>query len=69
MSSSSECNTSSESSSKSIGPDFEPVIASPCSLLTRRFGNPHPDPENPTVPWSYYVKKRTEALEDNKESF
>ncbi|KAG1742197.1 hypothetical protein EDB19DRAFT_1827833 [Suillus lakei] len=52
-----------------IGPDFEPVIASPCSLLTRRFGNPHLDPENPTAPWSYYIKKRTEALEDNQESF
>ncbi|KAG1720615.1 hypothetical protein EDB19DRAFT_1917835 [Suillus lakei] len=44
-----------------VGPDFNPVDASPCTLLTRRMGNPHPDPENPTVPWSYYVKKRTEA--------
>ncbi|KAG2118325.1 hypothetical protein DEU56DRAFT_918932 [Suillus clintonianus] len=51
-----------------IGPDFEPVVASPCTLLTRRLGNPHPDPKNPTAPWSYYVKKRTEALEDNQES-
>ncbi|KAG1738252.1 hypothetical protein EDB19DRAFT_2025453 [Suillus lakei] len=30
----------------------------------KRAGNPHPDPENPTAPWSYYVKKRTEAQED-----
>ncbi|KAG1718531.1 hypothetical protein EDB19DRAFT_1920448 [Suillus lakei] len=44
-----------------VGPDFDPVDASPCTLLTRRVGNAHPDPENPTAPWSYYVKKRTEA--------
>ncbi|KAG2740251.1 hypothetical protein P692DRAFT_20881102 [Suillus brevipes Sb2] len=47
--------------------DFQPVVASPCTLLTRRIGNPHPDPENPTAPWSYYVKKRTEAPEDDSE--
>ncbi|KAG1719325.1 hypothetical protein EDB19DRAFT_1919090 [Suillus lakei] len=47
-----------------IGSEFEPVVASPCNLLIRHAGNPHPDPENPTVPWSYYVKKRTEAQED-----
>ncbi|KAG2353493.1 hypothetical protein BDR07DRAFT_1383098 [Suillus spraguei] len=34
------------------GPDFH------CNLLVRRVGNPHPDPENPTVPCSYYVKKK-----------
>ncbi|KAG2033272.1 hypothetical protein BDR03DRAFT_1014441 [Suillus americanus] len=44
-----------------IGPDFQPVVASPCSLLTRCISNPHPDPKNPTVPWSYYVKKMTEV--------
>ncbi|KAG1732696.1 uncharacterized protein EDB91DRAFT_1251738 [Suillus paluster] len=48
------------------GPDFQPVTASPCSLLTRRLGNPHPDPENPTAPWNYYVKKRAEAPEDHE---
>ncbi|KAG0696452.1 hypothetical protein DFH29DRAFT_879328 [Suillus ampliporus] len=32
----------------------QPVIASLCNLLTRRTGNPDPDPANPTVPWSYY---------------
>ncbi|KAG1749519.1 hypothetical protein EDB19DRAFT_1904641 [Suillus lakei] len=47
-----------------ISSEFEPVVASPCNLLIRHAGNPHPDPENPTVPWSYYVKKRTEAQED-----
>ncbi|KAG2337488.1 hypothetical protein BDR05DRAFT_1004971 [Suillus weaverae] len=50
-----------------ISPDFEPVVASPCNLLTRCAGNPNPDPENPTAPWSYYVKKRTKALEDQDE--
>ncbi|KAG2135978.1 hypothetical protein DEU56DRAFT_911847 [Suillus clintonianus] len=50
-----------------ISPDFEPVVASPCSLLTRRIGNPNPDPENPTAPWSYYIKKRTEVQEDQEE--
>ncbi|KAG1734395.1 uncharacterized protein EDB91DRAFT_1084055 [Suillus paluster] len=28
------------------------------------FGNPHPDPKNPTAPWDYYVKKREEDQED-----
>ncbi|KAG2074892.1 hypothetical protein BDR04DRAFT_1150709 [Suillus decipiens] len=46
-----------------IGPKFQPVFASPCKLLTRHAGNPNPDPENPTAPWSYYVKKRTEELD------
>ncbi|KAG2082807.1 hypothetical protein BD769DRAFT_1398261 [Suillus cothurnatus] len=40
-----------------IDPDYQPVVASPCKLLTRRAGNPNEDPENPTAPWSYYVKK------------
>ncbi|KAG2126984.1 hypothetical protein BD769DRAFT_1668104 [Suillus cothurnatus] len=40
-----------------IGEDYQPVVASPCKLLTRRVGNPNEDPENPTAPWSYYVKK------------
>ncbi|KAG2343105.1 hypothetical protein BDR05DRAFT_1000413 [Suillus weaverae] len=47
-----------------ISPEFEPVVASPCNLLTRQVGNPNPDPENPTAPWSYYIKKRTEVLEN-----
>ncbi|KAG1722820.1 hypothetical protein EDB19DRAFT_1916473 [Suillus lakei] len=47
-----------------ISSEFEPVVASPCNLLIRCAGNPHPDPENPTAPWSYYIKKRTEAQED-----
>ncbi|KAG1860982.1 hypothetical protein C8R48DRAFT_774243 [Suillus tomentosus] len=43
----------------------QPVVASPCNLLTRRVGNPNPDPANPTAPWSYYVTRRAdEALED-----
>ncbi|KAG1888126.1 hypothetical protein F4604DRAFT_1916044 [Suillus subluteus] len=36
---------------------YQPVVASPCKLLTRHVGNPNEDPENPTVPWSYYIKK------------
>ncbi|KAG1807561.1 hypothetical protein EV424DRAFT_1350666 [Suillus variegatus] len=44
-----------------INPEFQPVVASPCDLLTRRTGNPNPDPANPTAPWSYYVKARTET--------
>ncbi|KAG1822219.1 hypothetical protein EV424DRAFT_1538939 [Suillus variegatus] len=43
-----------------IGPDFQPVVASLCNLLTRRTGNPNPDPENPTAPWSYYIKQKIE---------
>ncbi|KAG1787636.1 hypothetical protein EV424DRAFT_1551028 [Suillus variegatus] len=31
-------------------------LASPCDLLTRRFENPNPDPDNPTAPWRYYVR-------------
>ncbi|KAG1799069.1 hypothetical protein EV424DRAFT_1546147 [Suillus variegatus] len=52
-----------------IGPEFQPVIASLCDLLTRRAGNPNPDPKNPTAPWSYYVKKKAEEpdLDDDKE--
>ncbi|KAG2112882.1 hypothetical protein DEU56DRAFT_919751 [Suillus clintonianus] len=43
----------------------EPIIASPCNLLTRRIGNPNPDPENPLAPWSYCVSKRSaDVLED-----
>ncbi|KAG1854119.1 hypothetical protein C8R48DRAFT_776906 [Suillus tomentosus] len=42
----------------------QPVVASPCNLLTRRVGNPNPDPANLTAPWSYYVTRRAdEALE------
>ncbi|KAG1880694.1 hypothetical protein C8R48DRAFT_767470 [Suillus tomentosus] len=41
-----------------INPEF--IVVSPCELLTRRAGNPNPNPANPTVPWSYYVKARTE---------
>ncbi|KAG1804360.1 hypothetical protein EV424DRAFT_1544642 [Suillus variegatus] len=44
-----------------INPEFQPVVASPCDLLTRRAGNPNPDPANPTAPWSYYVKARIET--------
>ncbi|KAG2113629.1 hypothetical protein BD769DRAFT_1673622 [Suillus cothurnatus] len=47
-----------------IEPEFEPITASPCNLLVRRAGNPNPDPENPTAPWSYYIKKSPEVLED-----
>ncbi|KAG1722130.1 hypothetical protein EDB19DRAFT_1916859 [Suillus lakei] len=47
-----------------IGSEFDPVIASPCNLLTRCCGNPNPDPKNPTAPWHYYVKKREEVQED-----
>ncbi|KAG2741469.1 hypothetical protein P692DRAFT_20880047 [Suillus brevipes Sb2] len=47
-----------------IGPEFEPIATSPCKLLVRRLGNPNPDPENPTAPWSYYVKKSPEVLEE-----
>ncbi|KAG2150697.1 uncharacterized protein EDB93DRAFT_1103401 [Suillus bovinus] len=47
-----------------IEPEFVPIAASPCNLLVRRAGNPDPDPENPTAPWSYYVTKSPEALED-----
>jgi hypothetical protein len=35
-----------------------PIIASPCTLLTRRTGNLNPDPADPTAPWSGYVAKR-----------
>ncbi|KAG1731289.1 hypothetical protein EDB19DRAFT_1912585 [Suillus lakei] len=49
-----------------ISPDFQPVVASPCNLLIRHVGNPHADPDNPTAPWSYYIKKRAEVLEDQE---
>ncbi|KAG2143967.1 hypothetical protein BD769DRAFT_1661377 [Suillus cothurnatus] len=42
----------------------EPIIASPCTLLTRRTGNPNPDPADPTAPWSYYVAKRAVEVLD-----
>jgi hypothetical protein len=41
-----------------------PIIASPCTLLTRRTGNPNPDPADPTAPWSYYVAKRAVEVLD-----
>ncbi|KAG1721735.1 hypothetical protein EDD22DRAFT_962430 [Suillus occidentalis] len=50
-----------------IGPEFQPVIASSCDLLTRRIGNPKPDPANPTAPWSYYVKRAKEMDSSDEE--
>ncbi|KAG2070098.1 hypothetical protein BDR04DRAFT_1118613 [Suillus decipiens] len=40
-----------------INPEFQPVSATPCILLTQHAGNPDPDPENLTAPWAYYVKQ------------
>ncbi|KAG2078855.1 hypothetical protein BDR04DRAFT_1112225 [Suillus decipiens] len=40
-----------------IDPEFQPVSASCCILLTQCAGNPDPDPDNLTAPWAYYVKQ------------
>ncbi|KAG1793808.1 hypothetical protein EV424DRAFT_1649225 [Suillus variegatus] len=42
----------------------QPVVASPCNLLTRRMGNPNPDPANPTVPW----KSNNDGTSSSEES-